>query len=125
MRQARSRSVEKERFWQGVLKEQAKSGLTVKAFCRQRGVSVPSFYAWRRKLRKRKSDIAGQEDAPPRMVPVTVLPPVPAVREIGRVPVEIVTPRGFTLRVDRTFSPADVAELLQVVVACSSEATSC
>ena len=124
MRQANARSVEKKRLWQGVLREQAKSGLTVKAFCRQRGVAVPSFYAWRRKL-KRKSDAGGQEEGSPRMVPVTVIPPVPAAPETGRVPIEIVTPGGFTLRVDRTLSPADVAELLQVVVACSAEATSC
>ena len=125
MRHAKARSVEKKRFWQGVLKEQSKSGLTVKAFCQQQGVSVPSFYAWRRKLMKRKSDAGGQEDGPPRMVPVTVLPPVPAAGEIGRVPIEIVTPAGLTLRVDRTLSPADVAELLRVVLACQSEASSC
>jgi hypothetical protein len=77
MRQAKARSVEKERFWQEVLKEQAKSGLTVKAFCQQQGVSVPSFYAWRRKLMERNSDARGPQDDSPRMVPVTVIPPVP------------------------------------------------
>ena len=124
MRQSRARSAEKERFWQGVLKEQSKSGLTVKAFCQQQGVSVPSFYAWRRKLSKRNSDARGQEDDPPRMVPVTVIPPVPTTpRE--NVPIEIVTPNGFTLRVDRALSPADIAALLQVVLASPSETTSC
>ena len=98
MRQAKARSVEKKRFWQGVLKEQSKSGLTVKAFCQQQGISVPSFYAWRRKLMKRKSDAGGQEDGPPRMVPVTVLPlgllagrlhgPVPRLRCPGRLILE-------------------------------------
>ena len=123
MRQAKARSAEKKRFWQGVLKGQSKSGLTVKAFCQQQGVSVPSFYAWRRKLMKRNSDARDQEDDPPRMVPVTVIPPVPTVtRESGHA-IEIVTPAGFTLRVDRTLSPADVAELLQVVLACPSEVT--
>ena len=124
MRQAKARSAEKERFWRSVLKEQSKSGLTVKAFCQQQGVSVPSFYAWRRKLMKRNSDARGQEDDPPRMVPVTVIPPVPTMaRESGRI--EIVTPGGFTLRVDGTLSPAEIAELLRVVLASESEMTSC
>jgi hypothetical protein len=34
--------------------EQEKSGLTVRAFCREREVSEFSFYAWRQRLRKER-----------------------------------------------------------------------
>ena len=37
--------------WRRVIEQQQASGLTVAAFCRRAGLSQPSFYAWRQKLR--------------------------------------------------------------------------
>jgi transposase-like protein len=37
--------------WRKIIQQHQRSGLTVLAFCRRAGVSEPSFYAWRRKLR--------------------------------------------------------------------------
>ncbi len=34
-------------FWRGVIADFAGSGLTVRAYCRQRGVSQAAFYRWR------------------------------------------------------------------------------
>ena len=51
-----------ERFWRGVLRRQARSGLGVRAFCRDAGLSEPSFYAWRRTIRQR--DDERKEDGP-------------------------------------------------------------
>ena len=36
--------------WRGILDEHARSGLSIAQFCRERGVSQPSFYQWRRRL---------------------------------------------------------------------------
>lgn len=55
------RDVAKERFWRGVVKRQAASGLSVRAFCRRERLSEPSFYAWRRTLVER-----GGKNASPR-----------------------------------------------------------
>jgi hypothetical protein len=44
-------SVEKAEFWRLAVDEQSVSGLSARAFCRRKGLSIPSFYAWRRKLR--------------------------------------------------------------------------
>ena len=48
----------------GDLDRQAGSGLSVREFCAQAGVSQASFYAWRRKLRRergrRKGDAEGE-----------------------------------------------------------------
>lgn len=44
-------SVEKAEFWRLAVDEQSVSGLSARAFCRREGLSIPSFYAWRRKLR--------------------------------------------------------------------------
>ena len=49
----RRRSAEAERFWARVVQEQAESGLSVRAYCKQRGLAEPSFYAWRKKLQHR------------------------------------------------------------------------
>ena len=47
------RSVEKEAYWRGQLDQQAVSGLSVRRWCRDNGVSEPTYYVWRRELRKR------------------------------------------------------------------------
>ncbi len=49
----RRRSAEKEAWWRGHVGRQADSGLSVRAYCRECELSEPSFYVWRRELRKR------------------------------------------------------------------------
>jgi hypothetical protein len=39
-------------YWRGLVEEQERSGLSARAFCREREVALPSFYAWRGKLRR-------------------------------------------------------------------------
>lgn len=43
---------ERRAYWTKVIAEQAASGATVRAFCKQRGIGDHSFYLWRRRLRK-------------------------------------------------------------------------
>lgn len=43
----------KEQFWRKVVAEQRRSRLTVRAFCESRGLTEPSFYAWRAELARR------------------------------------------------------------------------
>ena len=45
------RSVRARERWAGIVEEQRRSGLGVRAFCLKRGVGEHSFYAWRRRLR--------------------------------------------------------------------------
>ena len=40
--------------WRERLAEQERSGLTVKQFCQERGLTQYSFYAWRKRLRKKE-----------------------------------------------------------------------
>ncbi len=47
---------EKEQFWRLVLEEQTSSGLSIRAFCKQEGLSEPSFYSWRRTISERDSN---------------------------------------------------------------------
>ena len=61
------RSVEKEAYWRGQLDQQAVSGLLVRSWCRDNGVSEPTFFVWVRGLRKRdlERDLPDRNPAEP------------------------------------------------------------
>lgn len=44
--------VGKEREWRGTIREAARSGLSIREFCRQRRVKERQFYWWRQKLQQ-------------------------------------------------------------------------
>jgi len=44
----------RDEYWRGQIVAQGNSGLTVKRFCQQQGISEHSFYAWRKRLRNHK-----------------------------------------------------------------------
>ena len=53
---------DQKQFWQMVLETFKSSGLSVRQFCKQEGLSEPSFYAWRKRLTQpQKSDIEKYE----------------------------------------------------------------
>jgi len=70
-------------FWQQAFQQYVESKLSVIDFCSQKGLSVPSFYQWKRKLLA--------TDSPPSvnaMVPVHIIPsrPTPAQQSIQWIP---------------------------------------
>ncbi|WP_081577004.1 IS66 family insertion sequence element accessory protein TnpA [Acidithiobacillus thiooxidans] len=65
--------------WQALLDEQAESGLTVTAFCRQASISLASFYRWQGRLRKASQDTGGHSAE-------TLSHAVPAVTAPRRIP---------------------------------------
>ena len=46
------RATTKSEQWREWLDEHERSGLTVKQFCQERGLTQNTFYAWRKRLRK-------------------------------------------------------------------------
>jgi hypothetical protein len=48
------RAASKDDQWRERIAEQERSGLTVKQFCKERGITEGSFYAWRKRLRKKE-----------------------------------------------------------------------
>jgi len=76
------RSVEKEAYWRGHVERQSGSGVSIRKYCRENGVSEPSFYLWRRELRKRdlergvderREHEGSSEVVPPGLVAVDVV----------------------------------------------------
>ena len=76
--------------WRERLERFGKSEVKVKPFCAGEGVSVASFYAWRRKLSKPAADRAGQKNGeasypserPSRVFTPIVVNPLPATISI-------------------------------------------
>ena len=91
---ARQASHERRQFWRGLIRRQRSSGLTVAEVCDRAGVTVPSYYAWKRKL-----GISGSRARKPRrqssLVPVRVVLDRPGFTSA----VEIALPGNIAIRV--------------------------
>lgn len=61
----------KEQYWRTQLALWQRSGLSVRAYCKEHGVVESSFYAWRRELiiRSRESGSTEEVTSPERMTP--------------------------------------------------------
>jgi hypothetical protein len=125
----RKQSDEKVQFWRRLLEEQPRSGMTVKAFCQQNRVSVPSFYSWRRKIEQHDSSVSRNQDCDHgALVPVKVVAAVEQQPsdDFCRVDyIEIITPAGFTLRVHRDLSTESIGRLLAAIEPGYRGAASC
>lgn len=68
----------KERRWRRLLGDWRRSGLGIRAFCGQRGLPEPSFYAWRRVIAERdaarRAARVSAQTASPTWVPVAIAP---------------------------------------------------
>ncbi len=82
-----------------------RGALSVADFCDREGVSVASFYAWKRRLH----DHATAAAAPIRFVPIHVVPPA------DRAPVELVLPSGLVLRLNADTDLAWLRQLLALL----------
>ena len=109
--------VNKGEFWRLLVEEQRRCGVSIRAFCRQKAISEPSFYAWRKKLQKRGTERTADGGSNGRLIPVDVISPTCAApsRDDGKTPLEICTPGGFTLRFGDATAPEIVARLLDVI----------
>jgi len=109
----RNQSQSAESVWRDRLARFRKSKLTVAEFCRQEGVSDPSFYQWRKRLDQGqvKSKQVQRSSAPkagqPPFVPVRVPPSAFA---------EVEFPNGVRIRV-----PATNVEALRAAIQAGNE----
>ena len=58
MAPGRTRDEQKERRWRRRVAQWRTSGLSVRDFCVRHGLATPSFYAWRRTLKRRAAEKA-------------------------------------------------------------------
>ncbi len=137
---AKKQSAEKEEFWRMAIIEQQASGMSIKAFCLQQGLSAPAFSWWKRELKKRDG-----RSIPPqrkkqndkkindtRLIPVNVIKESSASHADNELNgaehafVEVVSPTGYTLRIRSESPPSCLTEVLDAVTACKAiGGTSC
>ena len=52
----RNHDVEKQRYWQRTIGDAARSGMSIREFCRQRRLKESQFYWWQRKLKASRQE---------------------------------------------------------------------
>ena len=52
----KNHDVEKERYWQRTIGDAARSGMSIREFCRQRRLRESQFYWWQHKLKVRRQE---------------------------------------------------------------------
>jgi hypothetical protein len=101
----------KEKFWRTALAELAASGQSVRAFCRDRDLSEPSLYAWRRTIARRdaaRSAVAADGPHTPALLPIRLM------RTTAPSPIQILLAGGHRIRLR---PPVDREALTQVLAA--------
>lgn len=120
MARRKSRDPRKEAFWRRVLARQARSGMSVRAWCHRHALRESSFYWWRTQL-------VGRDAEAPGFVPVRVTTDRSAAdgfdlsagtEPAGRL--EIVLPRGRRVQV---LGPVDRQALTDVLAVLASRDT--
>ena len=104
----RESRADRARYWRGVMEEHSRSGLAVPAFCKERGISVPSFYQWRRKLQP------AAEPAAARLIPVKLVSSA-GQQPAGRGCIQILTPAGMSLAVSSAMAEEELVKLLRAI----------
>ena len=93
----------KPEYWRRLIAEQESREQKVRLFCRERGITEPSFYYWRKRLRKRET------------VQFALLETRPT--DIGSVTstFELVLTNGERLRIGNEVDAATLRMVLEVV----------
>lgn len=106
---SKQRNVAKEAFWREILKRQAASNLSARAFCRQEGLTETTFYSWRRTISARDGDRVPAEQSPP-FVPALV-----TSEPEYKASIAIELPGGRVLRLPASTSTEQLAELVHAL----------
>jgi len=116
---SKRQDVEKARFWQGVIREAARSGMSIRAFCGQRKVKEGQFYWWQRRLKEARlplsAGIRGSDRGPASFALVSE---EDGMTDAG---IELVLASGRKLRIRRGVDEAT----LRTVLAAAEPARGC
>jgi transposase-like protein len=93
----------KPEYWRKLIAEQEGGRQKVRPFCRERGITEPSFYYWRKRLRKRES------------VQFALLETRPTDTGSTSSALELVLTSGERLRVGKEVDAATLRMVLDVV----------
>ena len=89
--------------WPEIISEQNTSGLSVSAYCRQKGINEKTFYNWRKKLGN------PQESKPEGFIQIKA-----TERVLGKM-LSIQTPGGYRLEVESGVDKSYVQSILEIL----------
>jgi hypothetical protein len=110
--------VEKHRYWQRTIGEAARSGVSIREFCRQRRLRESQFYWWQRRLKERREQrtLRSSQGAPGSgPASFALVSEEPAVMDAG---IELLLGGGGRLRISKG---VDQETLRSVLAAVESE----
>lgn len=115
--------LEREEHWQGVMRQQESSGLSISAFCRKQKVAEGSFFYWRRKLTERQprkgsaaKEKTPRQDRPRKNTTATFVPvDIPAPSSTSGLNCEVVLPSGCRIIVPMRCDAGWLREILGVL----------
>jgi len=108
-------TAETEERYRRLLTEQARSGLSVRAFARTRGVPAGTLSFWKHELKKREVARASRSTSQASFVPVRIVGQAEAPCSAGY---EVVLGGAVVLRMPRDFEVSRVAALVKAVASC-------
>jgi len=150
-KRASRRDLKKESFWRRTIRRQSGSGLSVRGWCRDQGVSEACFHWWRRELARRDAEpgpacvaadrrtrsgrpadrgagVSGVTDRVGQRGPALFLPVHVSGAAAEGSRIEIVLPDGHRVRVQGPVDRQALTDVLAVLtpgVLPASEATAC
>lgn len=104
-----------ESRWRKILSRQAGSGVSVRKFCTAEGISEPSFYAWRRKLRQRRKAGRRLAKARPRKESDSERLFVPLQLVDAAATLQIVHPLGYRIQVPDDVDPVALRLVIEAL----------
>ena len=105
---ATKKNGEAESRWREILDRQAGSQLSIRGFCAAEGISEPSFYAWRKRLRTRKGTRREQaSDNGQLFIPLQLLGAAATL--------EIVHPLGYRIQVTGDVNPIALRQVIETL----------
>jgi len=103
------KDVEKERYWQKVIGEAARSGVSARAFCRQRRLRESQFYWWRHHLEAGRRETSKPKPGGKEGASFALVDSEAGTADAG---IELVLSAGRRLRISRGVDEATLRAVL-------------
>ena len=100
-------SIERRKYWTGQVERWKESGLTQREYCKNEGLSIERFGAWKRRLDSEGKVEAGSLVAVPPKIVSSALFTAPALR--------LVVDERYRLEIPDSFSSSTLEAVLQVL----------
>ena len=106
--------VEKARYWQAVIRDAARSGMSTRAFCQQRKLKECQFYWWQRRLREKRPTVSTSPGPANGPTSFALVSEEAGAADAG---IELVLAGGRKLRIRRGVDEATLRSVLAVLEA--------